>query len=310
MFPRWSASRLRFRIAPLALAALALAACSPDNGGKKQEPAAKAAPGTIAFSSAAIQAADIRIAVAGPAKVRQTITLYGTVKPFHDGERAVRARYAGTVRSVTKKLGDRVKRGETLMTIESSNSLQTYRITAPISGTVIARAAMPGETVGTDMDLMQIADLKTLAIEFAVFARDLDKVHAGQTVLVAPAEGVAPVETTLHYVAPMGRPGDQSVPARAEIDNSSGRFIIGHFVTGDVVVAETDAAVTVVPTAIQTMDGKPVVFAAVPGGFALRHVTLGHRSDEAVEILKGLKAGARYAATNTFQIKAEFAKEE
>lgn len=305
-----SPSRMRQRFLPLTLAVLALAACSPDNSGKKEQPVAETAPGTVRIGTEAIKAANIRISVAGPAKIRETITLYGTVKPEHEGERSVRARYAGTVRTVTKKLGDPVKRGETLMTVESSSSLQTYRITAPIAGTVIGRSVSAGETVGTDMDLMQIADLNRLMVEFAVFTRDLDKVHAGQPVLVAPSEGATPIETTLKYVAPVGKPGDQSVPARAEIDNAGGHFIIGRFVTGDVVVAEADAAVAVTPAAIQTVDGKPSVFVVVPGGFALRHVTLGHRSDTAVEIIKGLKAGERYASANTFQIKAEFAKEE
>ena len=47
-----------------------------------------------------------------------------------------------------------------------------------------------------------------------------------------------------------------------------------------------------------------------PEGFAPRPVTAGRANETHVEITAGLKAGERYAATETFILKAELGKGE
>jgi cobalt-zinc-cadmium efflux system membrane fusion protein len=63
--------------------------------------------------------------------------------------------------------------------------------------------------------------------------------------------------------------------------------------------------VVVPASALQTVEGQTVVYVQTPEGFEPRPVELGRRNQERVEILSGLQAGERYAATNTFTLKAE-----
>jgi len=72
--------------------------------------------------------------------------------------RVVAARFPGAIRSVAKKIGDTVREGEALATVEANESLQTYAVTAPLSGVIIARNANPGEQTG-DKTLFTVADL-------------------------------------------------------------------------------------------------------------------------------------------------------
>ena len=117
-------------------------------------------------------------------------------------------------------------------------------------------------------------------------------------------------EARITYVAPTGQVDSQSVVARAVIDNRDGRWVPGQFVTGEVVISDTNARVTVAPTALQELQGKTVVFVENDRGFEARPVQLGKRSRSAIEVLAGVAPGERYAARNSYLIKADRLKAE
>ena len=72
--------------------------------------------------------------------------------------------------------------------------------------------------------------------------------------------------------------------------------------------------------AVQTLDGKPVVFVQEGEAFQARPVELGRRgtSDTSgnaqrghiIEVLAGVQAGERYVGKNSFTLKAEIGKSE
>ncbi len=289
-----------------------------DSGCSKQaSPAAGAAesekkvetPGG-AISPAAASAAGIEVVPAGPARIRTTLTLYGTIRPNAEREQAIRARYPGVVHSVSKRAGESVKQGEELLTIESNESLQTYPIRSQYTGRLLDRRTNPGDAVDSSAVLMRVADLSTVWVEFSVFARDLDHVRPTMTVLIHSADEDANAESRINYVASAGETDSQSVTARAVIDNKDGHWVAGQFVTGEVVISDAHVPVAVVPAALQELQGKPVVFIQVGQRFEPRPVVLGRRARDAVEIVKGLNAGDRYAARNSYLIKADLLKSE
>lgn len=294
-----------------------LAACSKDSNSEGtpangEAAEAEAVGGQVAanISPAAAQNAGIEIQTAAPARIRTTLLLYGSIKPNAEREQDVRARYPGIVRSVAKRTGDATRQGETLLTIESSESLQIYPLRAPLSGQVLIRNTNPGDSVDSSIVLMKVADLSTVWAEFAVFARDLGHVRPGMTVLFRGPDIEEIGEAKLTYVAPAGHADSQSVVARAVVDNRKGRWVPGQFVTGDIVTADIEAAVAVNPSALQELDGKTMVFVQTERGFEPREVQVGRRGREAVEIIKGLTSGDRYAAQNSYLIKADLLKGE
>ncbi len=291
------------------VAILALAGCSEEKP-PTAEKRVEAGPGVSVISAQAAKAAGIEVAVAGPADLRETITLYGTVKSNGEKEQSFRARYPGTVRSVQKSIGDTVRSGDTLLTVESSASLQSYRIASPINGTVLDRKANVGETVDGETVLMRVADLSTAWVEFAVFARDLGHVKAGMPARVTATDGHFLADVHIGYVAPSGDADNQSVVARATVDNSQKEWVPGQFVSGDVAISEFRAPVAVSPKALQTLEGKPTVFVQIPQGFQARAVGVGRRSQNAIEITSGLRPGERYAAANSYLVKADLLKGE
>lgn len=281
---------------------------------EKDPKAEEAAPAGGAVAAAigpdAAKKAGIELATAGPARIRTTLSLYGSIRQNTEREQDIRARYPGVVRSVAKRTGDTVKEGEVLLTVESSESLQVYSIRAPLSGQVLVRSTNPGDAVDSSTVLMKVADLSSVWAEFAVFARDLSHVRPGMTVLFRGPDADQSGEAKLTYVAPAGRGDSQSVVARAVVDNRDGRWVIGQFVTGDIVTADVQVPVAVEPAALQELNEKTNVFIQTDRGFEPRTVKVGRRSRDFVEITEGVEAGASYAAKNSYLIKADLLKGE
>jgi cobalt-zinc-cadmium efflux system membrane fusion protein len=72
-----------------------------------------------------------------------------------------------------------------------------------------------------------------------------------------------------------------------------------------------DAVTARIPKqALQTVEGKRVVFVRTEDGFEKREVETGKSDDEAVEIVAGLQPGDEIAVSNTFLLKAELGKNE
>ena len=71
---------------------------------------------------------------------------------------------------------------------------------------------------------------------------------------------------------------------------------------------EQPASIAVPTSAIQSIGGDKVVFVRTSDGFEKRVVTLGRSDERLTEIATGLQTEETIAATNTFTLKAEFAK--
>ena len=106
--------------------------------------------------------------------------------------------------------------------------------------------------------------------------------------------------------------GEESRSARARVvlANPQGAWRPGLAVNVDIVTGSAQVPVAVAKEALQTVDGRQVVYQRVPAGFVARPVTTGRNDGSHVEILSGLQAGERYAAAGSFAVKAEQGKGE
>jgi membrane fusion protein, heavy metal efflux system len=252
------------------------------------------------------QAAGIETAVAGPATLDETLMLYGAIVPDATRVREVRARFPGVIQSVSRRIGETVRAGETLVAVESNESLRAYTITAPIAGVITARHAEPGEQT-SDEALFEIADFSRVWAELKVFPRDRARLKVGQPARIV-AEGSTPAEGTIGYVAPAGERNAQSIIARVVLDNASGAWTAGQFVEGIVTVSRTPVPLAVPLSAIQKFREFDVVFAQVGNTYEVRMLDLGRRDAERAEVLGGLDPGTRYVTRNSFLIKADIEK--
>jgi cobalt-zinc-cadmium efflux system membrane fusion protein len=252
-------------------------------------------------------AAEIKTAIAGPGVLRETLALYGAIQPNAERVRSVVARFPGPICSVSKQIGDTVKAGDTLATIESNESLQTYAVTAPIAGVITQRRANAGEVAGSE-PLFVLADFSTVWAELTVFARDRSRLQVGQRVKVFAADGEQNGEGVIAFIAPASAASNQSLVARVQLNNATSQWTPGLFVTGTVTVGETQSPLVVLNSALQAFRDFTVVFAQVGDTYEVRMLELGASDGEVTEVLGGLDPGTVYVTENSYLIKADIEK--
>ncbi len=273
------------------------------------EEAAHEGGGHIELSAEQLEIAGVKLAQVGPASIREVLPLYGVVAPNAERVLEVAARFPGLIRGVNKKVGDAVRQGETLATVESNESLQSYAVVSPLSGVITARNANPGEQTG-DRLLFTVADLSTVWVELSLFPRDVAKVRVDQSVRVKSAEAKQSTDGKIVYVAPFGQSANQTLTARVLLDNAERRWAPGLYVTAEVTLAETQVPLALRNEAVQMLEERSVVFIQGDKGFAPRPVRLGRSDGEISEVLAGAEAGETYATRNSFILKAELGKGE
>lgn len=255
-----------------------------------------------------LEAAGIEIATAGPETIRERVVLNGRIAPNEDALAHVMPRFPGVVRSVHKRLGDAVKPGDLLATIESNESLQAFELRAQLGGTVVAKDVSPGEFVSNDRQLFQIADLSTVWVDLDVYRRDFGRLRVAQVVRIDSGDGSPPVESTLAYLSPIGAVNTQTLLARAVLPNPDRSWRPGLFVTAEVEVGAIPVPVAVAVDALQRIRDWDVVFINAGELFEAQPVELGRRDAAHVEIVSGLAAGQRYVAAGSFVLKADAGK--
>ncbi|UQR60017.1 efflux RND transporter periplasmic adaptor subunit [Bradyrhizobium sp. C-145] len=190
-------------------------------------------------------------------------------------------------------------------------SLRSQNVRAPISGRVAARRVELGTAVGRDnleTELFVIVDLSRVWVELAVSSSDLPLVKEGQTVRITGRGMPETAFGKIVFVSPLLEKETRSARVVAALDNPDGRWRPGSFVTAAIALNDHRADVVVPIGALQTVNGRRVVFIRSKDGFEVRGVMPGERDGEVIEIASGLAAGETIAVSNTFSLKAELSK--
>lgn len=263
---------------------------------------------SVALSDAKVEASGIELAKASSGVLRNSMFLNGIVQPNQELLVQVTPRFAGIVRDVRKRIGDKVQKGDILAIIESNQSLTPYELKASLAGTVIDRQITLGEYASEQKPAFVVADLSTVWVDFSVYRRDLNRVSVGDEVLIAPADGGTPIGAKISYLSPVGSSDTQSAIARAVVPNTGQRLRPGLFVTGRLTLSAKKVGVAVKSSALQTVENRTVVFVRNGDKFEARDVEVGQRDPQLVEITFGVLEGDVYAAQNSFIVKAEMTK--
>lgn len=250
----------------------------------------------------------IRVALAGPGMIADEHEVQGLLTPMEGRIANVTARFPGPVRSLRANVGDSVRAGQVLATIESNLSLTTYTVSAPISGVVLARNVSVGSVAGEGSPLFEMADLSSLWVDLHIFGSDAQHIRPGVPVEVTRMSDGATLETVLERVLPGTATASQSTVARATLANADGLWRSGSAVKARITVEQQPAALVVPISALQNFRDWDAVFIRVGDTYEVRPVELGKRDATRVEILSGLKAGDAVVTEQSYLIKADIEK--
>src|SRR3954464_7285950 len=189
-------------------------------------------------------------------------------------------------------------------------NMRRYALRSPISGRVIERRVDLGAPVGGDQqekEIYVVADLSSVWGELTASSPDLALLKEGDGITIEGSGRVKATGKTI-FISPMGSKETRTRRVIVSLDNTDGHWRPGSFVGANIPVARRAVAILRPRNAIQTIDGKLVAFVQVPDGFEARAVQAGAMTEEAVEVIGGLKPGEIVAILNTFVLKSDLGK--
>jgi cobalt-zinc-cadmium efflux system membrane fusion protein len=186
----------------------------------------------------------------------------------------------------------------------SAGGLATLR--APIAGVVTRIDVRVGGFLIQGGLVAEIADQRQVEYVFDAPPASADAIHVGDAVLVQRPDG-GEASARIVAVAPSAM-GAGAAVVRAKPTAPAPQ--IGSIVSARVILAKGEGGLVVPAEAVQTLEGRTMVFVAEPKGFRATPVVTGRTAAGSVEILKGLTGGETIAGKGAFRLKAELGKGE
>jgi cobalt-zinc-cadmium efflux system membrane fusion protein len=187
---------------------------------------------------------------------------------------------------------------------------RTLGVVSLISGRVTKADAKLGSYVLAGTELFRVSDPNRIQINASVLAADARRIKPGDTAVIELLGG----ETVTAVV--------RSATPSLDPDSKTATIVltpqgIGGLTPGQGLRARIkprgggDSALIALPEeAVQTVEGKEVVFVKTAKGFQSTTVVTGKRGGGRIEIVDGLKPGAVVVTKGAFMLKAELGKGE
>jgi multidrug efflux pump subunit AcrA (membrane-fusion protein) len=236
----------------------------------------------------------------------QRVTISGQIWPKHRLD--IKPPFNGYIARLYVKIGDRLKRGEPIITFSPSLSSGevNFPIRAGFDGVVTQVLKSEGEYVTEQGDQNQLVgrfeDLSDMYVLGSVAELDIAKVKVGQEALIKVSSLVG--ETFRGVISEMSlsakdkeRYGSSATEfqLRAILKSHDPRLLPGMSTVMDIISAQRSQVLTLPHEYIQEDDKG--YFATTEKG-ETRRLTLGLQTAEAVEIEKGLSEGERVRAVD------------
>ena len=297
----------------------------------------------------------VRVKAANPGLVSGDCTASATIGNYTSyGQTAVKigtgstitAEASGKITGLTLIPGDSVTSGQKLCTITGDsvdnqitnaknnlsnardsvenvqNRLDDYKITSPITGTVVEKAVKAGDNVGTGSNssnaLCTIYDLSYLQMTLNIDELDIDNVAVGQVVNITSdakdGQAFTGVVTKVSVVGTTSG-GTTTYPVTVRIDDTEG-LRPGMNVDAEIVLSSADDVLAIPSLAVNrgntvliTADSPSAVNALdqeAPEGYVYVSVETGVSDDSYIEITSGLQDGDTVAYLRAASSSSDF----
>jgi len=271
-------------------------------------------------------------------------TATATLAPENEAE--ILARVAGVVKTLDCEEGDRVRRGDVLLTIENDeymyrlrqaeanradlqarldrlekmasqdlvsveefetlkNDLKTAdaeeglartnlsytQVTAPFSGSIVARRVGVGQSITAGTQLFQLSDFDPLLARIHVPAKQFNLLKPNQPVgLVLESDGTR-LEGRIKLINPTIDPNSGTIKVTVEIRQYPIGVRPGDFAQVRIVTERREGSTLVPRIAVVTDRGEQVVYVSADSTAERRVVELGFQDDQHAEIVSGVSPG-------------------
>lgn len=173
---------------------------------------------------------------------------------------------------------------------QAQEQLSQYTVKAPITGVVLTRNVDEGQRVDPQTELFSIADLATLVVETDVDELYSARIREGLKAMMKPIGAPQTLDGRVIFAAPKvdSATGGRQIKVAFDTDVA---LPVGLTVNLNVIVGETEAALSVPRSAILLEGGKAFVLVIVEGRAERREIRFDDWPSERVIVTDGLAPG-------------------
>lgn len=299
----------------LALVAV-IGLCAPANAHEGEDHAA--APGTeetvqvtrvIELSATAINNLGIQTVKAAIAPRATTVDVNGIVEFLPERQAIATSRAAGRVSEIHVKVGEKVAKGQSLLTIQPIFvGSSPVSIPSPLDGYVTKQNVVLGQSVTPEAGLMEIGDSSEVLVRGVMYETpEVAKVQVGQNISVnSSLIGNTPLKGKVQRMDGAYDRGSRTLNVYALVGNPDRRLLANTQVILSVEVTEPADILTVPVKAILGDSGEQFVFVRSGNKFERRSVKLGAKFGVEREVLEGVFPDEDVVTVGNYQL--QFAK--
>jgi cobalt-zinc-cadmium efflux system membrane fusion protein len=183
---------------------------------------------------------------------------------------------------------------------------------SPIAGKVTSSNVVLGEMVDESTEILTVMDPTLLWVDAEIYEKDIALIQTGQDVAISV---LAYPSTLFHgsitYISDVLNEDTRTITVRTEVANPDGKLKPGMFTNVTIELSSNGTALALPDAAVLEDRGEYLVFVRVNGNcFQPRHVTLGVREGDLVEITSGIEVGDEVVTTGNFQLKSKLYEAE
>ncbi|MGV8953171.1 MAG: efflux RND transporter periplasmic adaptor subunit [Cypionkella sp.] len=173
---------------------------------------------------------------------------------------------------------------------QAQSQMAQYTIIAPMSGVVLDRKVDRGQLVDPQSELFTIANLGDLQVETDVDELYSSRIRSGLKALLKPVGDTVPQHGSVVFASPSVDPATGGRAIKIAFDEPVD-LPVGLTINANIIVSETDAALTIPRGAIVTEGTDSHVFVLDNGLAAARPIKFSDWPAERVIVTEGLAAG-------------------
>jgi membrane fusion protein (multidrug efflux system) len=204
------------------------------------------------------------------------------------GENATRSNREDAQLSLTAAINETARLRAALE--QAKSQLGQYAIRAPLDGVVLARAVERGQLVDTQTALFTVADISQLIVETDVDEIYSSRIDDGLKALLRPAGDTVAQHGTVIFASPKVDPSTGGRAIKIAFDEAID-LPVGLTVNANIIVAETENAISVPRSAIVTQGAQSHIFVLENGVVVEREIGFSDWPAERVMVTSGLAIG-------------------
>jgi Cu(I)/Ag(I) efflux system membrane fusion protein len=185
------------------------------------------------------------------------------------------------------------------------------KIRAPISGYVLTKNVVSGQSVNSGDRLFIIANMDWVRVNAQIYQQDIHALALGQTMKIYLPETHDVISGRVVYISPITDPRTRTVTVRGIFFNKPIRLRPGMFLPVGIIVPSGGHEIWIPRDALFLDGTRPIVFLQKgQDTFLAREVAVGHSEGGLVPVIRGLRPGDRLVVKNGFWVKAQFERQK